>query len=103
MQSFGANLTVGPHFFCLMGQTILVVFSLKTSRACTDTLSYHNDAVKFSKTAKDTNSTCTTCTIVPALVELVFFSRDTSLPSTRNMNAKVAVELYYIFSKMSIF
>ena len=25
----------------------------------------------------------------------------TSLPSTRNMNAKVAVELYYIFSKMS--
>ena len=58
MQSFGATLiTVGPHFFCLMGQTILVAFSLKTSRACTDMLSYQNDAVKFSKTVKDTNST----------------------------------------------
>ena len=44
MQSFGATLTVGPHFFCLMGQTILVAFSLKTSRARTDMLSYQNDA-----------------------------------------------------------
>ena len=76
MQSVGATLTVGPHFFLFnrIIQTILVAFSLKTSGACTDMLSNQNDAVKFSKTAKDTNSTCITCTIAPALVELVFFS-----------------------------
>ena len=101
MQSFGATLTVGPHFFCLMGQTILVAFSLKTSRACTDMLSYQNDAVKFSKTAKDTNSTCIVYHSSSTRGTGIFLH--TSLPSTRNMNAKVAVELYYIFSKMSIF
>ena len=30
----------------------LVAFSLKTSGACTDMLSYENDAIQFSKTAK---------------------------------------------------
>ena len=58
--------------------TILVAFSLKTSRACTDMLSYENDAIKFTKAAKNTNSTCSTCstcTIVPRLVKLVFFSK----------------------------
>ena len=34
------------------GTKILVAFSLKTSGACTDMLSYENDAIQFSKTAK---------------------------------------------------
>ena len=65
-----------------------MAFSIKTSRACTDMLPYKNDAFNFSKTAKSTNSTCIKCTIVPGLLE-------TSLPLTRKMNTKVAVELYY--------
>ena len=64
-----------------------MAFSLKTSRACTDMLSDKNHDIKFSKTAKSTNSTCFMCTIVPGLVELVFFLQ-ISLPLTRNMNAK---------------
>ena len=54
MQSFGATLKVDPHFFLFNGiiQTVLVAFSVKMSRACTDMLSYENDAFKFSKTAK---------------------------------------------------
>ena len=45
-------------FFLFTGiiQTILVAFSIKTSRAYTDMLSYENDAFNFSKTAKNTNS-----------------------------------------------
>ena len=69
---------------------------MKMSRACAGMLSYENDAFKFSKTAKNTNSMCITCTIVPGLVEPV-------MPLTRNMNVKVAVELYYLFSKISKF
>ena len=67
----------GPHLFLFIGiiQTLLVAFSLKTSWACTEMLSYENDAIKVSKTAKNTNSTCITCTIVPGLEELVFFSK----------------------------
>ena len=60
-------------------QTILVAFSLKKSRACTDMLSYENDAIKVSKAAKNTHSTYITCTIVPGLVELVFFSKPVHL------------------------
>ena len=56
-----------------MIQTIVVAFSLKTSRACAGMLSYENDIIKVSKTAKNTNSKCVTCTIVPVIVELVFF------------------------------
>ena len=84
-------------------QTISVAFSLKTSRACTDMLSNQNDAVKFSKK---------NCERHKQHVHHVHHGSSTrgtgtflhiSLPSTGNMNAKVAVELYYIFSKMSIF
>ena len=46
MQSFGAILMFDPHFLCL---TILVVFSMKTYRACTDMLSSENDDFKFLK------------------------------------------------------
>ena len=70
MQSLGATLKVDPHFFLFKGiiQTILVAFSMKTSRACTDMLSNVNDAFKLSKTAKNTNNMCITCTKVPGLV-----------------------------------
>ena len=77
MQSFGATLKDDPHFLLFNGiiQTILVAFSIKTSRACTDMLPYENAAFKFSKTAKNTNSMCITCGIVPGLVEVVYFSK----------------------------
>ena len=54
MQSFDATLKVDSHFMLFNGiiQTILVAFSLKTSRACSDMLSHENVAIKFSKTAK---------------------------------------------------
>ena len=71
---------------------VVVAFSKKTSRACTGMLSHGNDAFKFSKTAKNTNSTL--FIIVPGLVELF------CLPLTRNLNVKVAIELYHIFSKL---
>ena len=77
-----------------------MVFSLKTSRACTDMLSYEKDDIKVSKTAKNTNNTCIRRIIVPELMELVF--SPISPPLTRNMIAKVAVELYCI-SKISKF
>ena len=76
---------------------------MKTSRACTGMLSYENNAFEFSETAKTTSSTFITCTIVRGLVELFFFFLQTSLTLTRNMNVTVAVELYYIFSKISKF
>ena len=52
--------------------TILVVFSLKTSRTCTGMLSSDNDDFKFLKSAKNIKSTCT---IVPRLVELFHLSK----------------------------
>ena len=72
MQSFGATLKFDPHFFVFNGiiQTILVAFSMKTYRACTDTFSSENDDLKFFKAAKNIKSTCFTCTTVPGLVEL---------------------------------
>ena len=85
MHCFVATLKVDPHFLLYneIIQTIFVVFLLKTCRACTDMSSYENDAIKFSKTAKNTNNTCT---IVPGIF------LQTSLPlTTRNMNAKIAV------------
>ena len=61
---------------------------MKTSRVCTGMLSSENDDF--------------TCTTVPRLVEL-FLSLQTSLSLTKNMNIKVVIELYYIFSKVSKF
>ena len=42
---------------------------MKTSRACTGMLSYENDDLKFLKTAKNIESMCITCTIVPGLID----------------------------------
>ena len=54
MQSFGVTLKFDSHFFVFnrIIQTILVVFSMKTSRACTGMLSFENEDFKFLKTAK---------------------------------------------------
>ena len=74
---------------------------MKTSRACTSMLSSEIDDFKFLKTMKNRKSMCITCTIVPGLVEMFYLSKPVSL--TRNMNVKVAIELYYISSKISKF
>ena len=75
---------------------------MKTSRACTSILSSENDDFKFLKTAKKHkkhvhhmhHSSRARGTVL---------SLQTSLSLTRNMNAKVAIELHYIFSKISKF
>ena len=56
---FWCNLKGLSFLFLFIGiiQTILVAFSLKTSRACTDMLCFENDAIKVSKTAKNKTST----------------------------------------------
>ena len=70
----GAILNPKEFLFTFNGiiQTILVAFSMKTSRASSGMLFYENDAFKCLKTAENTNSICITCTIFPGLVELVF-------------------------------
>ena len=77
MQSFGATLKVLSSFFVFNGinQTILVAFSMKTSRACTGMLSSENDDFTYLETAKNIKSMCITCTIVPGLVELFYLSK----------------------------
>ena len=82
-------------------QTIFVAFSLKTSRACTDMLSYENDAIKVSKTAKNTQHVHHVHHSSRARGTGIFLQ--TSPPLTRNMIAKVAIELFCIFSKISKF
>ena len=83
-------------------QTILVAFSVKTSRACTVMLSSEKDDFKFLKTAK----------IIKKHVHHVHHSSrvrgtvlslQSCLSLTRDMNVKVDLELYYIFSKISQF
>ena len=71
---------------------------MKTSRACTGMLSSENDDFKFLKTAKN----------IKKHVHHVYhtsragvLSLQTSPSLTRIMNVKVAIELYYIFSKIS--
>ena len=56
-------------------QTILVAFSMKTSRACIGMLSSENDDFKFLKTVKNIKSMCIMCTIVLGLVELFYLSK----------------------------
>ena len=75
---------------------------MTTSRACTGMLSSENDEIKFLKTKKKHkkhvhhghHSYSSSGTGL---------SLQTSLSSTRNMIVKVAIELYYIFSKISKF
>ena len=74
-------------------QTILVAFSIKTSRACTGMLSSENEDFKFLKTAKNIKSVHHS-----SRARGTVLSFQTSL-LTRNMNVKVAIELYYILKQ----
>ena len=105
MQSFGARtLKFDPHFYLFNGtiHTILVAFSIKTSRACTGVWSSEYDDFKFLKNCEKQkkqvhhvhHSTRARGTVS---------SLQTSVLLTRNMNVKVAIELKYIFSKISEF
>ena len=73
---------------------------MKTSRACTGMLSSEKDDFKFLKTMKNRKSMCISCTIVLGLVEMFYLSKPVSF--TRNINVKVAIELYYIFQNIKI-
>ena len=99
MQSFGATLK-----FVFNGtiQTILMVFSMKTSRACTGMLSFENYDFKFLKTAKK-HYKHVHHVHHSSRARRTVLSHQTSPSLTRNMNVKVAIELYYIFSKISKF
>ena len=101
MQSFGAILKFDPHYcFNRIIQTILVMFSMKTSRACTGMLSSENNDFKFLKTAKTTKSTCITRTIVTGLAEL-FYPNQTSLSLTIFTDDEYTSELKRFFPALS--
>ena len=98
MQSFAAILKFDPHFCVFNGiiQTILVAFSTKTSRACTGMLSYENNVSEFLKAAKNIQKQVHYSSGARGTV----LSLETSLSLTRNLNVNVAIELYYVFSKI---
>ena len=79
-------------------KTILVAFSMKTSSACSGMLTSENDdlyiLINCKKHKKHVHHIRANGTVL---------SLQTSLSLTRNMNVKVAIELYYIFSKISKF
>ena len=75
---------------------------MKKSRACTGMLSHENDAFKFSKTAKTTNSTCITCTIVPGLRELFFSSPNQSTVDQKHEHKSSRRAVLYIFQNIEI-
>ena len=56
-------------------QTILVVFSMKKSRAGTSMMSSENNDFKFLKTSKKHEKHVHQCTIVPGLMELFYLSK----------------------------
>ena len=104
MQSFCATLKFDPHFFFFNGiiQTILVVFLMKTSRACTGMLSFENDDFKFLKNCKK-HKKHVHHVHHSSRAHVTVLSLQTSPLLTRNMTLKVAIELYCIFSKISKF
>ena len=63
MESLGATVKFNTHFSVEWdNSTFLVAFSIQTARTFTGMFSCLNDTFEFSKTAKDTNRTCITCT-----------------------------------------
>ena len=88
--------------FKLLKQTILVAFSIQTSRACTGILSSENDDFKFLKTANKTEKQVNHVHQSSRARRTVLYFQ-TSLSLTRNMSVKVAIELYYIIYKISKF
>ena len=95
MQSFDATLKFDPHFMCLC-LNHFGGLSMKMSWAYTGMLSSEIDDFKFLTTVKNIKSICSRAhgTVLPL---------QTSPSLTRNINVKVAIELYYIFSKISKF
>ena len=83
-------------------QTILVAFSMKKSRACTCMLSSKHDDFKFLKNCEK-HKKQVHHVHHSYRARATVLSYQTSLSLTRNMNIKVAIELYYIFSKISKF
>ena len=74
---------------------------MKTSRACTGMLFHENNPFKFSKTAKTQTAHSMHHVHHNSRARGTVSFLQASLPLTRNMNVKVAVELCYIFSKIS--
>ena len=77
-------------------QTILVAFSMKTSRACTGMLFSENDDFKVLKTAENIKKYVHHVYYSYYRARVFVLSLKTSIPLTRNINVKVAIELYYI-------
>ena len=84
-------------------QTILVAFSMKTSRPCTDMLSSESDDFKFLKTAKNITKThvCITCCIVPGLMEL-FIPPNRSVVDQKHDRKSSHRVVLYIFQNLEI-
>ena len=82
-------------------QTNLVAFSMKTSRACSGMLSSENDDFKFLKTAKNINSTCILCIIVPGFVKL-FISPNQSVVAQKHERKSRHRAVLYIFQNIEI-
>ena len=100
MQSFGPTLKIDPHFYCLWDNSnhfggsfnkkrhgrVLTCFLMKMMLSKLQNCEKHKQhvhKVHHSSKARETG---------------IFLK--TSLPLTRKMNAKIAVELYHIFSKI---
>ena len=77
-----------------------MAFSLKSSRACTDILPYENVAIKVSKTAKKHKQHVHHAHHSSRARGTDIF-RQTSPQLTKNMIAKVAVELYCKYRNFS--
>ena len=91
MHSFSATLKFDPH----------LLYSMKTSRACTGMLSSENDDFKFLKTEEKKHKMHMHHVHHRSKACGTVLSLQTSLSLTRNNNVNLAIELYYIFSKIS--
>ena len=100
-QSFGATVTIFFSLLVFNGiiQTIFVAFSMRTFRACTGMLSskimisiFLKKCAKRKKRVHRVHNS--------SMARGTALSFQISLSLTRNMNVKVAIELYYILSKI---
>ena len=80
-------------------ESILVAFALNTSRACTGMLSSDNKDFEFLKKCENHKKHVRHVHHSSRARETVL-SPQTSLSLTGDMNVKVAIELYYIISKI---
>ena len=99
MQSFDATLNFDPNGII---QTILVAFVMKNYRACTGMLSSENDDLKFLKKCEKHKKHVHHVHHTSRARRTVL-SLQISPSLGRNMSVKVAIELHFIFSKISKF